>query len=186
MIYLTLFWEFLKIGLFTIGGGLAALPYLFELAERYTWFTSEQVVDMIAIAESTPGPIGVNAATFAGYQAAGMLGGIIATLGFAVPGLIVSIIVAKFLATFHENRFVKASFLGLRPAVTGLILAVGIKLIIEVLLKEWSGELSTLISSVDIKAAILFIVSFFAILKFKKHPIVYIGAAAAIGIIFKF
>lgn len=186
MIYLTLFWEFLKIGFFTIGGGLAALPYLFDLAERYTWFTSEQVVDMVAIAESTPGPIGVNAATFAGFQAAGVLGGITATLAFAVPGLIISIIVAKFLAAFHENKYVKSSFLGIRPAVTGLILAVGIKLIKGVLLKDWSGELPTLISSVDIKAAILFIVSFFAVLKFKKHPIVYIGAAAAIGIIFRF
>lgn len=194
MVYLHLFLEFLKIGLFTIGGGLASLPYLYELAEKYPWFTTAQITDMVAIAESTPGPIGINAATFAGYQAGsmdygifgGVLGGVVATLGFAIPGLIISLIVAKFLAAFHEKPVVGYAFYGLRPAVTALIAAAGVQLMLNVFLTGWDRQLSTLLSALDLKAVILFAVTFFAVWKWKKHPIIYIAAAAAIGIIFKF
>lgn len=186
MVYLELFWEFLKIGLFTIGGGLAALPYLYELAGRHDWFTASQVTDMVAIAESTPGPIGVNASTFAGYQAGGIPGGVVATIGFAIPGLIISLIIAKFLAAFHEKPLVKNAFYGLRPAVTALIASAGIQLMLNVFLTGWDREWATLLTAFDIKAIVLFFIAFFTIWKWNKHPIIYIAAAAAIGIIFKF
>ena len=191
MVYLQLLWEFLKIGLFTIGGGLAALPYLYELAERYPWFTTGQIIDMVGIAESTPGPIGINAATFAGYQAGamhygaagGVLGGIVATIGFAIPGFLISLLVAKFLMACHEKPLVGDALYGLRPAVCALIAAACLQLMGHVFLIHWNGVSSNLLGAVDIKAVILFVVAFFAIWKWKKHPIVYIGAAAAIGIV---
>ena len=97
MIYLQLFWEFFKTGLFAIGGGLATLPFLYEVSDKTGWFTHGQLIDMVAVAESTPGPIGVNVATYVGYTTAGIPGGIIATLGLTVPSLTVILIIAGFL-----------------------------------------------------------------------------------------
>ena len=190
MVYLQLLWEFLKIGLFSIGGGLAALPYLYELAERYPWFTTRQITDMVAIAESTPGPIGINAATFAGYQAGvmyygipgGMLGGVVATFGFALPGFIISLMVAKFLMAFQEKPIVRDAFYGLRPAVTALIASACLLLTREVFFSDWDGTPGNIFSSIDIKAVILLVAAFFAVRKWNKHPVVYIGAGAAVGI----
>ena len=121
MIYITLFVEFFKVGLFTIGGGLAALPFLYDLAEKYTWITKSMIADMIAISQSTPGPIGVNMATYAGFKAAGILGGVVATFSIVLPSFIIIVIVANFLNKFKESKLVDSAFKGLRPAVTGLI-----------------------------------------------------------------
>lgn len=112
MTLITLFLEFFKIGLFSVGGGLATLPFLYDLADRYDWFTRVQLIDMIAISESTPGPIGVNMATFAGYNTAGIIGGFTATMGIVVPALLVIITIAKVLDKFKDNKYVQSAFYG--------------------------------------------------------------------------
>ena len=121
MIYIILFLEFFKVGLFTIGGGLASLPFLYELAEKYTWINNSMIADMIAISQSTPGPIGINMATYAGFKAGGILGGIVATFAIVLPSFIIIVIVANFLNKFKNSKLVDSAFKGLRPAVTGLI-----------------------------------------------------------------
>ena len=124
MIFLSLFFEFFKVGLFAVGGGLATIPFLYDLASRHPeWYTASDVADIIAISESTPAPIGVNMATYAGYQTAGILGGIFATLGLIAPAIIIIFIVAKVLNAFKDNKYVQSAFYGLRPASVGLILA---------------------------------------------------------------
>ena len=96
MIYLRLFFEFCKVGLFSVGGGLATIPFLTDLGERTGWFTSAQLADMIAVSESTPGPMGVNMATYVGFTSGGVLGGIVATLGLIFPSLVIILIIAGF------------------------------------------------------------------------------------------
>ena len=124
MIFLLLFYEFFKVGLLSIGGGLATIPFLYDLAIRHPeWYTAQDVADMIAISESTPGPIGVNMATYAGYQSTGLFGGAVATLGLIAPAIIIIFIVAKVLDAFKDNKYVQSAFYGLRPASVGLILA---------------------------------------------------------------
>ena len=180
MILIILFLEFFKVGLFSVGGGLATIPFLYELAAKYNWFDEKMLMDMIAVSQSTPGAIGVNMATFAGFRASGILGGIIATLGLVTPSIIVIIIVAHFLNKFKESRTVESIFYGLRPAVASLIAAAGYQALDKFNLTH------KLVDIINIKSTILLFVLLFAITKFKKHPIVYIGSAALIGIIFKF
>ena len=121
MIYLTLFIEFFKIGLFAIGGGLATIPFLFQLTEKFSWFSVEDLTNMIAVSESTPGPLGVNMATYAGIKAAGSLGGVIATTGLVLPSLIIIILISKVLEKFKSNSLISSAFYGLRPAVAAMI-----------------------------------------------------------------
>ena len=121
MIYLRLFWEFFKTGLFSVGGGLATLPFIYDMSDRTGWFTYQQIADMVAVSESTPGPIGVNTATYVGYVTAGVPGSLIATLGLVTPAVICILIIASCLKKFRENRFVDHAFYGLRPASAGLI-----------------------------------------------------------------
>ena len=125
MIYLRLFWEFFKTGLFSVGGGLATLPFIYDMSDRTGWFTYQQIADMVAVSESTPGPIGVNTATYVGYVTAGVPGSLIATLGLVTPAVICILIIASCLKKFRENRFVDHAFYGLRPASAGLIAAAG-------------------------------------------------------------
>lgn len=187
MIYLQLYFEFFKIGLFAIGGGLATVPFLQRLGEATGWFDQSLIADMIAISESTPGPIGVNMATYVGFNVAGVLGGIVATLGIATPALIIVILVSKSLERFKGNAYIDGAFYGLRPAVTGLIAAAAVAIIQVALfnftLFQQTGLLSDLL---DIKKLIFFGLIFFAIVKFKKHPIFYIVISAVIGILLKF
>ena len=124
--------EFMKTGLFAVGGGLATIPFLYEMAAHYAWFTSQDVLTYIAIAESTPGPIGINMATYAGYTSFGWYGGILATLSLAIPSFVVILIVAGMLDKFRTNRFVLGGFKMLRPASTGLIAAAGFNVILTV------------------------------------------------------
>lgn len=184
MIYLTLFLEFFKIGLFAVGGGLATLPFLYDLAAKYPWFDAAILPNMIAISESTPGPIGVNMATYVGYTTAGILGGIIATLGLVTPSIIVIIILASFLDKFKENIYVKSAFYGLRPAVTALIGLAAFE-VLKVTIFTFNQYLSTktLLDLFNIKALILFIIFFFANKNFKLHPIIFIICGAFVGII---
>ncbi len=123
MIYLRLFFEFFKVGLFSIGGGLATIPFLTDLGSRTGWFTSGELANMIAISESTPGPMGVNMATYVGFHLRGIPGGVTATLGLICPSILVILIIAGFLKKFRESRGVDAVFYGIRPASTALIAA---------------------------------------------------------------
>ena len=187
MTFFYLFIEFFKAGLFAIGGGLATIPFLSDIADRYPWFDRAMLADMIAISESTPGPIGINMATFAGFRAAGVPGAIVATLSLVFPSVIVIIIVARFLDRFKENFYVQSAFYGLRPAVTGLIAAACFE-VFKLSVLNWSVFTQTLAFKdlLNYKSLILFALLFPLILKFKKHPIVYITSAAVVGIIFKF
>ena len=179
MIFLKLFFEFFKTGLFSIGGGLATLPFLFKMAEKYGWFTAKELTAMIAVAESTPGPIGVNVATYAGFKTAGVLGGIAATLSLVLPSLIVILIIAGFLDKFRSNKIVDSVFFGLRPAVVGLIL-VSVMTLFET---TFVNKLATVwYQLIDIKKALLFAVITFLVFRFKKHPILYIALGALSGI----
>ena len=180
MIYLILFLEFFKVGLFSIGGGLSTIPFLYDLAEKYSWFDENMLMDMIAVSQSTPGPIGVNMATFAGFRSSGILGGIIATVGLVTPSVIVII-------KFKESKSVDSVFYGLRPAVAALIAAAGYQVFkVSILTIDKFNITHKIIDLFNIKSTILLIIMTIAILKFKKHPIVYIVSAAIIGILFKF
>ncbi|HHV98380.1 MAG TPA: chromate transporter [Clostridiaceae bacterium] len=187
MILLTMFLEFFKVGLFAIGGGLATIPFLQELANKYNWYTSQELVDMIAVSESTPGPIGINMATYVGYKVGGIPGVVTAVTGIVMPSVIVIILIAHFYSRFNEKPLVKSAFYGLRPAVTGLIAAAGFEVArISLLNIEKFFEKYNVLDLINIKSLILFAVILFLTNKYKKHPIVYLVFAAIIGIVFKF
>ena len=169
MIYWLLFYEFFKIGLFAIGGGAVTIPFLFDLSEKYHWFTTEQLVNMIAVSESTPGPLGVNMATFTGYQTAGVLGGIIATFGLTLPSVIIIILIAKLLKRFADNPRVQTLLSSIRPGVLALIIFAGWQ-IARISVTNWL--------SAAIFAGILLANRFF-----KSSPIFYILLSAIIGIV---
>lgn len=176
MIYLRLFWEFFKTGLFAVGGGMSTIPFLFDISAKTGWFTTSELSNMIAISESTPGPIGVNMATYVGYETAGILGGVIATLGLVTPCMIVILIIAKILDKFRNNPVVDTVFKYLRPAVIGLILYALWQLVPLTFL---GADKNILILPV-----IAFAVLLFCLMKFKKvHPIVWIGVGAVFGLI---
>ncbi|GHS88245.1 chromate transporter [Synergistales bacterium] len=186
MIYLTLIYEFLKIGLFSIGGGLATLPFLYQLSDTYGWFTHETLADMVAISESTPGPIGLNMATYVGYTTSGPLGGALASIFLLVPSVIIILFIVRILDKFKENRFVKAAFYGIRPAVTALIAwaAFGIIRITLLNLSAFKPEaLRSVLDVFEFRSMALFVVLYYLLKKYNKHPVVYIGAGAVVGIL---
>ena len=111
MIYLRLFYEFFKAGLFAVGGGMATLPFLYDISDSTGWFTHSQLADMIAVSESTPGPIGVNMATYVGYTTGGIPGAVIATLGLITPSIIIILIIAKALQAFRQSKYGGCRFL---------------------------------------------------------------------------
>ena len=187
MIYLRLFWEFFKIGLFAVGGGMATLPFLKELAERTGWYTQDLITDMIAISESTPGPIGINMATYVGCNVAGLFGGFIATMGELIPCMLIVILISKSLEKFLSSKAVGDAFYGLRPAVTGLICAAGISVaqvaLLQTKLYQQTGALTDLL---DWKKLVLFAACFLGIRKLKWHPVAFIALSAVVGIVFAF
>ena len=194
MIFLELFARFFFVGLFAIGGGLATVPFLQSMGEVTGWFTQSDIADMIAISESTPGPIGVNMATYVGYQtgdafgvAGGILGGVVATLGLITPSIIVIVIVSKMLKRFKDSKYVEYAFYGLRAASIGLVAAACLSV---ARIAFWNGEImaetGNIISAVNYKSIILSAVIFFCITRFKKlHPIALIVFSAAVGILLK-
>ncbi len=190
MIYLRLFWEFFKTGLFSVGGGLATLPFLYDLSERSGWFSAAQIADMLAVSESTPGPIGVNMATYVGFETAGFWGSVCATLGIIAPGIIIIILIASLLSRFHDRPMVQAVFGGLRPASVALIATAGLAVAAESLLRLefWSGW-GSIGRVVDGKAvalaALLLAATNIKALK-KLHPALFILFAAAAGALFRF
>ena len=183
MIYIRLFFEFCKVGLFAVGGGLATIPFLSDLGSRTGWFTAGQLADMIAVSESTPGPVGINMATYAGYTAAGVPGGIISTLGLVFPSLVIILIVAGFLNRFRESRIVDAVFYGLRAASVALITAALLQ-VAEIALMNHTmadGTAQLFYWPAVVLAAVVFICFSYTPLK-KVHPIFFIAFSAAAGI----
>ena len=191
MIFLRLFWEFFKTGLFAVGGGMATVPFLSEMAERTGWFTRAMLADMIAVAESTPGPIGVNTATYVGYTVAGIPGGVVATLGLVLPSFLIILIVAAFLKAFRTNKYVERVFYGIRPASVAMIAAALVALLriclIHTDVYAESGRLADLFDwrGILLFAAVWGLSNFVKPLK-KLHPIVLIGVSAVVGIVFRF
>lgn len=185
LLYLKLYYEFAKIGLFAVGGGLATIPFLVQLSDKTGWFSKTDLVNMIAISESTPGAIGVNMATYVGYLTGGGIGGIISTLGLITPSIIVILIVSHMLKKFKDNPFVNAAFYGLRAASTGLIVAAtyGVFKISFFNLKK--NDLS-IFEIINFKGVILGILLYLAMKKIKIHPIGFIILSGVIGVIFKF
>lgn len=189
MIYLQLFWEYFKAGLFAVGGGMATIPFLYEISDRTGWFTHRDLANMLAVSESTPGPIGVNMATYVGYVTgmkeggvmSAILGALTASIGLVMPSLIVILIVAAMLKRFKNSPLVQKTFYGLRPASTGLIAAAGLSVAISNLFDEAA-------SSVNWKGCILAVVLWVLTNKVSKtkklHPIIFIGFSALVGILF--
>ena len=191
MTLLRLYWEFFKTGLFAIGGGMATLPFLREMGVATGWFTAGQLADMVAVSESTPGPIGVNMATYVGFTTAGVGGAVIATLGLVTPSIIIILIIAVLLKNFRNNRYVDAAFYGLRPASSGLIMAALISLVaIAMLHIDLFRETGSLLDLVDLKslilAAVLLVLTRWVKPTKKLHPIVFILASAVAGAVFSF
>lgn len=182
--YIRIFYEFFKVGLFSIGGGLATLPFLADMGARTGWFTNTDLMNMLAVSESTPGPIGINMATYVGYTIGGLSGGVIATLGEICPSIIIILIIARILEKFRTNKYVNNAFYGLRPASTGLIGAALLGIFMEVV---FTGRDSL---GISIKALLLMPVIWFLSNKFRPtknlHPICFIGISAVIGMIFGF
>ena len=191
MILLRLFFEFFKTGLFAVGGGLATIPFLADLGGRTGWFTPGDLADMIAVSESTPGPIGVNMATYVGFRAAGFPGGIMATLGLVAPSVIIILIISLFLQKFRQNKAVDAVFKGLRPASMGLIAAAFLQVCSIALMNKETLIPDKGVVRVDLfhwpaiaLAAVIFLCIRYTPLK-KLHPVAFIAIAAAAGILFQ-
>ena len=171
MIYILLCLEFFKIGLFAVGGGLVTVPFLFDLAEVYGWFSTAELTDMIAVSQSTPGPIGINMATYAGFKAAGIGGALAATLSEVLPSMIVIYFVAKFLNKWSDNSNVQQVLSAIRPAVMALILFAG-----------WNIAKITI---VDCKTLGVLTFLTLAMRFYKKSAIFYIVISAGIGLLLK-
>jgi len=187
MIYLKLFTVFLKIGLFSIGGGLSMLPLLQEQVMKLGWMTAEQFVDMIAISQSTPGPIGINMATYVGYKMGSFLGAVIATTGSVMPSIIIIVIIVHYFLKFNEEPIVRSAFYGLRPAVTGLIAAAGFQIAKASLFSMEKFSLNNKLTELfEFNVIILFIIILILSNKWEKHPVFFIAIAAIIGIVFKY
>ena len=190
MIYLRLFWEFFKVGLFSVGGGLATLPFLYSLGAKTGWFSTADVANMLAVSESTPGPIGVNMATYVGFDCAGVLGGVVATLGLVTPSVIVIVLIAMALQAFCTNKYVDAAFYTLHPASTGLIAAAGWSVFALVLVNldayRASYQLADLLQwkNLILFAVIWVLTNLVKPLK-KLHPVVFLALAAVVGIVFR-
>ena len=196
MLYLRLFYEFFKAGLFAIGGGMATIPFLYDMADATGWFTYNDLANMIAVGESTPGPVGVNMATYVGYvtgrSAFGLpgaiLGAVIATIGLVTPSIIIILIIAAFLKSFRNNRYVDSAFYGLRPASTGLIAAAGISVAVSNLLFTDTLAQGISLALINWKGWILAVILWVLTNKVKKtkglHPIIFILASAVVGVVF--
>lgn len=196
MIFLELFFRFFFVGLFSVGGGLATLPFLTDMGEVTGWFTQTDISNMIAISESTPGPIGINMATYVGFQMGegfggmpgGFFGALVAPLGLTAPALIVVLAISKVLLKFRSSKYVEWVFYGLRAASLGLIASACLGVAkIAFFSADAFAESGNFLMAVDYKSIILSVLVFFGVTKFKKlHPIVFILIAAVVGAVFKF
>lgn len=190
MIYLQLFIEFFKAGLFAVGGGLATLPFLYNISDKFGWFSYADLANMIAISESTPGPVGINTATYVGNTVSGLLGSIVATLSLVLPSIIIIVVISGFLNKFKNSKIVKNVFYGLRPASTALIAAAGYSVIKMSLFTIETFKETNLLGDLFNVKAIIFAVILLVITNIKKvkdlHPVFFIALSAIIGILFHF
>lgn len=177
-----LFWEFFKTGLFAMGGGLATIPFLYEMMEKYHWFTQADLLNMIAVSESTPGAMGVNMATYVGYHASGnnLLGGLTTTIGLVAPSVIVICIIAGMLQTYKNNTAVQSAFYGLRPAVCAMIASAGIGVLSSVLFPSGAYVFD---QTFWVHLALFGLVLVVAFIFKKLHPIALICICAVTGIV---
>ena len=171
MIYLLLAIEFFKTGLFSFGGGYATIPFLYQISETYHWYSTTELAQMTAVAAITPGPVGINTATYAGLKTAGISGSIIATVSEIIPSFIFVLIVSKLLKRYSDNFFVKSIIETLKPISCALLTAVGAGLL--------KNELNNIYSIVLL--SILLLISW----KSKKDPVFYMFAAGSIGVVLK-
>ena len=190
-LYLQLFWEFFKTGLFAIGGGMATLPFLYDISNKTGWFTHAQLADMVAVSESTPGPIGVNMASYVGFVTGGVGGADVATLGLIAPSILIVLIIAAFLKTFRDSKYVDGAFYGLRPASTALIASALVTVAkVAFFSSQNFGDLTAVLHGVEWKAvvlaAVLLLLTRYVPRVKSWHPIVFIGLSAAVGVIFRF
>lgn len=197
MILCKLFWEFCKTGLFAIGGGMATVPFLREIADKTGWFTAGQLADMIAVSESTPGPLGVNMATYVGYTVGstqlgspwmGIVGAVTATLGLIFPSIVIVLCISFFLKRFRTSTLVDAALYGLRPASVALISAAGVEIVLFAMLRVDSiyqiGAAQLSWKSVALAAGVYAGTNLIPKLK-KIHPIWFILLSAIAGIVLK-
>lgn len=186
MIYLRLFWEFFKTGLFSVGGGLATLPFLSKMGTAYGWFTQDELANMLAVSESTPGPIGVNMATYVGNTVGGILGGILTTVSLVLPSYLVVLAVSKVMNRFRDNCYVQGAMKTLRPASVGMVSAAVIGVLQSVLLNMDAVMALQWNSMVAVPSLLLFLLLLGFYYKFQKlHPIVILGIGAVCGIVFR-
>ena len=172
MLIVKLFYEFFKIGLFAIGGGMPTLPSLYNLARPHPdWFSTSQLMDMVAVSESTPGPMGVNMSTYVGFTTGGVFGGICATVGLVIPSIIVILIVAKILDKAKDNPTVQKVIYGIRPASMGLIAGAAVLVMKEALINvdlfKQTGNVTDLF---EIKSIIFAVILYILMVKYKKTP----------------
>ena len=168
-LFIQLFLQFFHVGVFSFGGGYATLPFLYDIAEKYHWYSAKQLTDMLVISSITPGPIGVNVATFAGFATSGILGSLIATTAIILPSYIIVTIVYKVLDKFRTNRNVKGAIRGLKPAGCALLSAVGIKLLFT--------------SNLHLLGTLILVAFVVASLKQKHDPLFYLGISAVLGLV---
>ena len=181
-ILLKLYLEFFKIGLFAIGGGMATIPFLKDLGEKTGWFTNAELMNMLAVSESTPGPMGINMATYVGFTVAGIPGGIIATLGEVSPSIVVIILISMALEKWKQNRYVNDAFYGLRPASTGLIASAALGILITVLFTTAAGTIGPDVRGIVFAVLLFVLMNYVKPLK-KLHPVWFIVISAAAGIL---
>ena len=191
MIYWQLFCAYFKVGLFAVGGGMATVPFLYDLSDKSGWFTHAQLADMLAVSESTPGAIGINMATYVGYTTAGVPGAVIATVALATPSVIVILLIARALQQFRHNRYVEAAFYGLRPASTGLIAAAGITVVRIAMLDVERYRATRVLADLFLwkawlLAAVVLVFSNWVKGTRNWHPIVFIAISAVVGAVFHF
>ena len=191
MILFRLFFEFLKIGMFSVGGGMATLPFLYDMADETGWCTYSQIADMLAVSESTPGPIGINMATYVGYTIGGIPGALAATFGIILPGIILVIIVTSILDKFRNNLYVEGAFYGLRPASTALITSAGLLVAKITFLNldfyKASGAIADLLNYKAVILAVILLIFTRWVKQTKDlHPAIFIGISAVVGIVFSF
>ena len=197
MVYIKLFFEFFKTGLFAIGGGMATLPFLKAIGESTGWYTNAELMNMLAVSESTPGPIGINMATYVGFKVAGIPGAIVATIGEITPSIVVIILVAAILNKFKNSKLVGDVFYGLRPTSSGLIGAACVTVVLQVLTtisiaNNSRGIINTFTIQPDTCVVILPAILLAAVLLVatnrikplrKLHPIEFIAFSAVVGVI---
>jgi chromate transporter len=188
LIYLQLLASFIKIGLFSFGGGYAMIPLIQREIESHGWLSASQFVDIIAIAEMTPGPIAVNSATFVGYKAAGFWGGLVATIGVAIPSLVLILVVSRYFFKFQHHPVNKMVFYGIRPVIVGLIFAAAIFVAQTTFFNEGitlnlNHIFKNPLSIIDFKSIFIFALTLIGLIKFKINPILIIVLSGIIGLL---